>query len=84
MWGLPAGVAQVEHSIAGVAVVDENGLFSILVLKLTEVLIGAEVIDVQRRPGRSRVVIADLKERSVTPVLVLNCVPIELAHGCLG
>ena len=66
---LPASIAQIDDgSLVGVAVVDEHGLFSMLVLKIAEVLIGTEVIDVRWWAGRGQVVIADLKERSVTPV----------------
>jgi hypothetical protein len=65
---LPASVAQIEGGLAGVAVADENGLFAVVVFKLAEVLIPAEVIDVGWCARRGRVVIAYVKERNVISV----------------
>jgi hypothetical protein len=64
VWLRPACVAQVQDGLAGVTVIDEHGLLSILVLKIAQVLIGTDVIDVGWYAALSRVVIADLKERA--------------------
>jgi hypothetical protein len=47
VWSLPASVAQIEDGLVRVAVVYQKGLFSTLVLKIAEVLIGTDVIDMR-------------------------------------